>query len=95
MSWPARAASSHNRDAIAHLFKVAAGIDSMVLGEPQILGQVKLSYTIAAQSGTCGPILSRLFHRAFRAAKRSAISRPIPLAAPVTSTTRFSNIRLR
>ena len=60
----------HNRDAIAHLFKVAAGIDSMVLGEPQILGQVKLSYTIAAQSGTCGPILSRLFHRAFRAAKR-------------------------
>ena len=59
-----------NRAAITHVFRVAASLDSMVLGEPQILGQVKHAYSLAAESGSCGPILSRLFHRAFRAAKR-------------------------
>ncbi len=59
-----------NREAVAHVFRVAGSLDSMVLGEPQILGQVKQAYAIAAESGSCGPILSRLFHRAFRAAKR-------------------------
>jgi len=59
-----------NREAVEHLFRVASSMDSMVLGETQILGQVKRAYALAAMSGSCGGILSRLFHRAFRAAKR-------------------------
>jgi glutamyl-tRNA reductase len=57
-------------DAVSHVFRVTASLDSMVLGEAQILGQMKRAYEIAAESGACGPLLSRLFHRAFRAAKR-------------------------
>jgi len=59
-----------NRDAIEHLFRVASSLDSMVLGETHILGQVKRAYACASQVGACGAILNRLFHRAFRAAKR-------------------------
>jgi glutamyl-tRNA reductase len=58
------------REVVHHVFRVAAGLDSMVLGEPQILGQVKAGYLAAARAGSLGPLLSRLFHRAFRAAKR-------------------------
>lgn len=57
-------------DAIMHIFKVTAGLDSMVLGEAQILGQVKLSYRAAQEARSLGPFLNRLFQRAFRAAKR-------------------------
>ncbi len=56
--------------AVRHLFKVASSIDSMVVGEPQVLGQVKESYTIAAGQGTTGLILNRLFHTSFFVAKR-------------------------
>ena len=58
------------REALNHLFRVAASLDSMVLGEAQILGQIKDAYAAAAAAGSCGPLLNRLFHRAFRAAKR-------------------------
>jgi len=58
------------REAVVHLFRVAASLDSMVLGEAQILGQMKDAYAAAAKAGSCGPLLNRLFHRAFRAAKR-------------------------
>jgi glutamyl-tRNA reductase len=57
-------------DAVRHLFRVAASLDSMVVGEPQILGQLKDYYNAAQQAGTVGTILHRLFHRAFSVAKR-------------------------
>jgi len=57
-------------DAIRHLFRVACSIDSMVVGEPQILGQVKDAYRDAVEDAVCGPVLSRLFQRAFATAKR-------------------------
>jgi glutamyl-tRNA reductase len=60
----------HGRDAIRHLFRVAASLDSMVVGEPQILGQMKEQYVAAAAAGTSGPILHKAFHRAFTVAKR-------------------------
>lgn len=60
----------HGREAIEHVFRVASAVDSMVVGEPQILGQVKDAYREASEAGTSGPILSRLFQRAFATAKR-------------------------
>lgn len=60
----------HGRDAIDHVFRVASAIDSMVVGEPQILGQVKDAYREAAEAGACGAVLSRLYQRAFATAKR-------------------------
>jgi glutamyl-tRNA reductase len=57
-------------EAVRHLFRVAASLDSMVLGEPQILGQLKQYYDAAQQAGTVGAILHRLFHRSFSVAKR-------------------------
>lgn len=55
--------------AARHLFRVAAGLDSMVLGEPQILGQVKQSYEVARQVGTIGKYLNQLFQHSFSTAK--------------------------
>src|SRR5262245_1762207 len=57
-------------DAVRHLFRVAASLDSMVVGEPQILGQLKQYYDEAQRAGTVGTILHRLFHRSFSVAKR-------------------------
>jgi glutamyl-tRNA reductase len=56
--------------AVAHAFAVASGLDSMVLGEPQILGQLKDAYRVAQETGSIGPSLNRLFQSAFSAAKR-------------------------
>ena len=56
--------------AVRHLFRVAASLDSMVVGEPQILGQLKNTYLMAQEAGTVGTILHRLFHRSFSVAKR-------------------------
>ncbi len=58
-------------DAVRHLYAVAAGLDSLVLGEPQILGQVKASYEHALDAGTAGHILHRLYQSTFAAAKRA------------------------
>ncbi len=58
-------------DAIRHLFAVASGLDSLVLGEPQILGQVKTSYEQALAAETAGHILHRLYQSTFSAAKRA------------------------
>jgi len=57
-------------DAVRHLYRVATGLDSMVLGEPQILGQVKEAYHIAREAGTLRSALERLFQSAFAVAKR-------------------------
>lgn len=59
-----------DREAVKHVFRVASAIDSMVVGEPQILGQMKDAYRLARETGSCGPVLSRLFQRAFATAKR-------------------------
>jgi glutamyl-tRNA reductase len=59
-----------NADAVKHLFRVASSLDSMVLGEPQILGQVKAAYREAAACRTVGVILNRLIHKSFSIAKR-------------------------
>ncbi|MBI5492481.1 MAG: glutamyl-tRNA reductase [Deltaproteobacteria bacterium] len=57
-------------NAVKHLFRVGAGLDSMVMGEPQILGQVKDSYGYAVQHNTAGVIVNKLYHKAFQVAKR-------------------------
>ena len=62
--------SFKNADAIRHVFRVAASLDSMMIGEPQILGQVKEAYRIAADAGTVGMHLSALMNRAFAVAKK-------------------------
>ncbi len=59
-----------NDQAVRHLFRVAASLDSMIVGEPQILGQIKEAYRCATEAKTSGVILNRLMHRAFFVAKR-------------------------
>ena len=59
-----------DRQAVRHMLRVAAGLDSMVLGEPQILGQVKSAYHVANQAGTLGKQLERLFQHTFSVAKQ-------------------------
>lgn len=56
--------------AVKHLLRVAAGLDSMVVGEPQILGQVKDSYSYAVEHNTAGVIVNKLYHKVFQVAKR-------------------------
>jgi glutamyl-tRNA reductase len=57
-------------EAARHLFRVASGLDSLVVGEPQILGQVKDAHSTAAEAQTVGPVLNRVFHSSFAVGKR-------------------------
>ncbi len=60
----------HAETAIRHVFRVASSLDSMIVGEPQILGQIKTSYGYAAEFKSSGIILNRFLHKAFSVAKR-------------------------
>jgi glutamyl-tRNA reductase len=61
---------STDLDVARHLFRVAAGLDSLVVGEPQILGQVKEAHSVAGSTHVVGPFLNRLFHSSFAVGKR-------------------------
>jgi glutamyl-tRNA reductase len=62
--------SHTNEEAVRHIFRVASSLDSMVIGEPQVLGQVRHAYSLAVEAGTAGRVLNRLVHRTLRVAKR-------------------------
>ncbi len=62
--------SQSGREAVAHLFAVASGLDSMILGEPQILGQVREAYLAALAQDTAGTLLSWVFHHAMKVGKQ-------------------------
>lgn len=78
-------------DAVRHLFRVACGLDSMVLGEPQILGQLKQAHREATEAGVSGPSLSRAFQHAFSVAKQVRTDTGIG-ASPVSVA--FAAVRL-
>jgi glutamyl-tRNA reductase len=89
----------HDRESVRHLLRVASGLDSMVLGEPQILGQVKAAFQTACDSGSAGRMLGRLFQHTFSVAKQvrtdTAIgSSPVSVAFAAVSLARqiFSDL---
>jgi len=58
------------REAVRHVFRVASSLDSMVVGEPQILGQMKQQFGVCSEVDAVGPVLTRVFHKSFSVAKR-------------------------
>jgi glutamyl-tRNA reductase len=64
-------------DVITHVFDVAAGLDSQMVGETEIFGQIKDSYSDAARRGASGPVLNRIFQKSFQAAKWARTHTPI------------------
>jgi glutamyl-tRNA reductase len=92
--------SYKNQDALRHIMKVAGGLDSLVLGEPQILGQMKSAFAIAREAGTIGSELHSVFQHVFNVAKRvrteTAIGEnPVSVAYAAVSLAQqiFSNLK--
>jgi len=86
-------------EAIRHLFRVAVGLDSMVLGEPQILGQVKDAWALAREHGVLGQNLDRLFQQTFSVAKRARTdtrvgANPVSIASAAVRLAQDSFARL-
>jgi len=77
-------------DAVRHLFRVAASLDSMVVGESQILGQVKDAYATATAAGTIGSVLARALPKAFAAAKRVRTETEVARASASIASTAVS-----
>lgn len=75
------------RDAARHLFRVAGGVESMVVGESEILGQVRVAFTAATAAGTLTPAISRLFHTAIRAGRKVRAQTEISRYAVSVSST--------
>ncbi|MFL6253633.1 MAG: glutamyl-tRNA reductase [Pyrinomonadaceae bacterium] len=73
--------------AVRHLFRVASSLDSMVVGEPQVLGQVRHAYSLAVEAGTAGRVLHKLVHHALRVAKRVRTETGIAASAVSVSFT--------
>lgn len=89
----------HDAAAVRHLFRVATGLDSMVLGEPQILGQVKQAWTRARELGALGSRLDRLFQQTFSVAKRARTdtrigANPVSVASAAVRLAQASFTRL-
>ncbi len=89
----------HDDAAVAHLFGVAAGLDSMIIGEGEILGQVREAWNAAEREGTTGPLLSRTFRHAVEVGKRSRTETAIgrhavsaSSAAVALATTRLGSL---
>jgi glutamyl-tRNA reductase len=80
-----------DENAVKHMLRVASGLDSMILGEPQVLGQLKDAYQAAIKNGSIGQLLSRLFQHSFRVAKEIRTSTSIG-SHPVSIA--FAAIRL-
>ncbi|MGJ8668334.1 MAG: glutamyl-tRNA reductase [Oceanococcus sp.] len=87
---------------VRHALRVASGLDSMILGEPQILGQMKQAFRVAQEHRSLGPVLTRLFEHSFHIAKdvrtRTEIgSRSVSVAAAAASLTKeiFADLRSR
>ncbi len=79
-----------DQDTAKHMFRVASGLDSMVLGEPQILGQLKQAYQFAVNAGTLGKQLNQLFQHSFNVAKKvrthtSIGTNPVSVASTAVS----------
>jgi len=79
--------SYSGKDAARHLFKVAAGVESMVIGESEVLGQVRAAFTAATAAGTHTPALSRLFHSAIRVGRRVRVKTQIGRGTMSVSST--------
>jgi glutamyl-tRNA reductase len=82
-------------DVAPHLFRVAAGLDSAVLGENQILGQVKSAYSAACAAHSAGKMIHRLFHQAFRAGKQVRSETDMSRGACSVSTAAVEMLRQR
>ena len=81
----------HSEDAVQHLMQVACGLDSLVLGEPQILGQVTDAYEAALSQRAAGTVLSALFRAAIHTGKRARTETTIGVNA--ASKRRFAGMR--